>query len=1030
MKLPKLHLSPEKTIDHCTKKRFEYPGGYKRLNALINTGVIICCILFYALPSFSEEVLYNGIGFTLKASNGTIADLNKVSGKITDEKGVPITGVSIEVKGSGQGTASDKNGNYSLQVDMNQTIVYSFIGYKTQEIVYKGQDHIDIRLVTQSEELEEVVAIGYGTTTKKEVTGAVTTIKAADFNKGTVVNPLGLIQGKVPGLSIIRTQGSNPNGGFQVLLRGLNTLSGGKQPLIIVDGIVGTNSLDMLDPNEIESIDVLKDGSAASIYGTRATNGVILITTKKPKSGDTKYEFSSNISTEVISEKNRFFTVDEYRKAVKDYYPALEQTLDKGQHTNWLKEVTRTPVTQYYSFAATGGTDKINYRAALYYKDNQGIVNETSAKTVTPNIIISSTGLDGRLKIDTRLIYSFIKREEGNTNAMFQAIVRNPTQPVYDPSDVDHGGYFTDQTSSGQLNPVAMIREKENNATEQRFIGDMMASYKLFNSLKLSLHYSYNSMQDYTGTYLGRFFPELGTNGDATTSSDFTRDVLFEPGVEFNKSFSGHRIQVMGGYSFFESQHEDIEAHNYDFPVEDFSYHNIGAGSALGLGLASMGTSKISNRLISFYSRIMYNYKEKYLLSTSARYEGSSRFGANNKWGLFPSVSLGWRITEEDFARNIPVLDNLKIRAGYGATGNQDIPNYQSLSRIGTTNRLFYNNGQWLNSYAPASNPNPDLKWEMKGEFNAGLDFGLWDNRVTGTFDYYSRRISDLLWNYTVPVPPNVYPTTYANVGVMENHGIELSVAVEAVRTRDFVWSSTVLYSKNKNKLVSFSDAPRGYKLDFLKVNPVNGTWSQLILEGQPVGNFVAPIFTGVDNNGDAIYKDVSGDGKIDVASEKDREIVGNAYPTFELAWNNQLRYKSFDLTFFFRGVFGHSLVNYERALYENWKPFINGRNVVKSILDYPSYTGINTYDSRYVEKASYIKFENIALGYNLKIPGGRLLRLYASCQNLFTITDYKGVDPEVPISNFDLRPAVNGIENLNYYPYTRTFLLGVNFNF
>jgi len=980
----------------------------------------ISCLLFTLLILMSPPV--NGAPPT---------NANIVTGHVTDENASPIEGVSVTVKGSQTGTTTKADGSYSVSVNPGQTLVFSSVGYETVERKYNGQATINVQLkIISTRSGEVVVAIGYGTIKKKDVTGAVTSIKAEEFNKGAVVNPMGLIQGKVPGLSITRTSGGNPNGDYQILLRGLNTLSGGKAPLIIVDGIVGTNTLAMLDPNEIESIDVLKDGSAASIYGTRATNGVILITTKRAKTGTVSYEFRSYVNTERIAEETRFFTPEEYRTTLTKYYPGYASVLDAGQSTDWLNEVTRKPIGQYYSFSATGGTSALSFRANLYYKDDEGILKNSGATTVTPSIFISSTGLDGRLKIDSRLFYSNIKRKGGNSNAIFQAVVRNPTQPVYDSADVAHGGYYTDNTSSGQLNPVAMINESNNDITDQFFAGDVLTSYKLSSAFKANLHYSFNAHQRNSAAYQTRFFPELGTNGNTTISSSSDGDMLFEPGFEFNKHVNDHSIQAIGGYSYYEYKNQGLSMNNYDFPVESFSYNNIGAGAALGLGLASMDNYKASNKLISFYSRALYNYKQKYLLSLSGRYEGSSRFGINNKWGFFPAISAGWRISEEEFAKNISWLNALKLRAGYGVTGNQDIPNYQSISRISTTNRLFYYNGQWLNSYAPSSNPNPDLKWEKKGEFDVGVDFSLFQSRLSGTFDFYNRRISDLLWNYTVPVPPNVYPTTYANVGVIRNQGIEFSLTAAIAQSSNFHWESTVLYSANKNKLLSFSDAPRGYKLDYLQVNPVNGTWSQLILEGQPIGNFVAPVYLGLDANGMPVYKDVNGDGKIDVASQEDREIVGNAYPKFSLGWTNQLRYKNLDLSIFFRGVFGHSLVNYERALYENWKSFLNSRNVVRSILDNPDYKGDNTYDSRYVEKASYIKLDNLTLGYTAKIRGLKQVRLYATCQNLFTLTNYKGVDPEVSISNFDLRPAVNGAENLNYYPYTITFLLGLDVNF
>jgi TonB-dependent starch-binding outer membrane protein SusC len=956
---------------------------------------------------------------------------NLISGIVNDEDGRALNGVSVSVKGTSIGTITDPKGHFTIQVEKGQSLLFSGVGFETQEIEYKGERAINVKLSSFSKSMSDVVVIGYGTTTKKEVTGAVTSLKANDFNKGAVLNPIGLIQGKVPGLAITRTSGSDPNGGYQILLRGVNTLAGGKQPLIIVDGIVGTNTLDMLDPNEIESVDVLKDGSAAAIYGTRATNGVILVTTKRAKVGKVSYEFSSQVSTEILSEHTRFFKPGEYREVVNKYYPNLVQTLDKGQSTNWLDEITRKPLRQLYSFSATGGTENLKFRANMYYKDDEGIVKKTGAKTMTPSLFVSSTGLNGRLVIDARLMYSFIQREGAdNNNAIFQAVVKNPTEPVYDPNDVAHGGYYTVINSSGHLNPVAMINEHTNNIEEQIFAGDVVLSYKILNALKANVHYSYNSNQNYQGTYFTKYYPELGTNGDATVSTSFNHNILFEPGLEYKRMVGEHNIQAVAGYSYFENQNEGLGAHNYDFAVEDFSYNNIGAGSALGSGLADMNSNKNSNRLIAFYGRMMYNYKEKYLLSASARYEGSSRFGNENKWGLFPSISAGWRISEENFAKNLSWLSSLKLRAGYGVTGNQDIANYLSLSRIQTTDRLFYYNGQWLNTYAPASNPNPGLKWEKKGEFDVGLDFGLLKNRISGTFDFYSRKVSDLLWNYDVPVPPNVYPTTFANVGLMENHGVELSLSADVIEGKNVNWNTTVLYSQNKNKLVSFSDAVRGYKLDYLKVNPVNGTWSQLILEGQPLGNFVAPVYIGLDNSGEAIYKDFNGDGKIDVGSQDDRAVVGNAYPKFTLGWTNEIRYKQFDFSFFFRGVVGHSLVNYERALYENWKSLVNGTNIVKTTLDNPGYQGINVFDSRYVEKASYVKLEYVTIGHNFKMNKQNILRVYATAQNLLTITNYKGVDPEVPISNFDLRPAVNGIENLNYYPYTRTFLLGVNIKF
>lgn len=952
-----------------------------------------------------------------------------VAGKVTNAQGEPLSGVNVTIKGTSAGTRTDANGAFSIAIQKGQTLVLSFVGYEPKEIVYEAQGDLSAQLQVTYGALEEVVAVGYGTVTKKEVTGSVVTVKAKDFNKGDISNPMGLIQGKVPGLTITKAGGGDPNAGYQIQLRGLNTLSAGKSPLIIVDGVMDAN-IAMLDPNQIESIDVLKDGSAAAIYGTRATNGVILITTKRADIGDVKYEINAFVSTEKIAENNRYLTGDEYRQAIQQYYPAMTY-LNKGQSTDWMDQVTQNPVNQNYSFTASGGTRKINFRANLYYKADQGIVKNSGNQTITPSIFVSQTGLNDRLKIDYRLMYSMVKRKFGNYGALGQATWRNPTEPVYDAADIAHAGYYTVTTSSGYLNPVAMIDNEVNNREDAYTTGDINASYRLISDLKLILHGSYNSFRSYGGSYKTKYYPEVGTSGYATAASGYNSNYVFEPGFEYKKKFKEHSLQVIGGYSYYENQNNSLSDYNYNFDLDAFSYYNIGSGYALTSGLAGMSTNKSVNKLIAFYGRVIYNFKEKYLLSASLRHEGSSRFGENHKWGNFPAVSLGWRINEEDFIKNNKWISNLKLRVGFGTTGNQDISNYLSLSRIAVSSRQFYYAGSWINAYRPASNPNPDLKWEKKAEYNAGLDFGLFNNRIYGSVDYYVRKISDLLWSYAVPVPPNVYNSTYANVGTMENKGIEISLNGDIIRSADLTLSTTVNYTRNRNKLISFSDPSKGYTLQYLKINPAATTWTQLVLEGKPLGDFMAPIFLGVDASGKAIYEDVDKNGTVNVESELDRRVVGNAYPKFELGWSSSLQYKNFDLSFFFRGVFGQSLLNYERVFYENWQPFLSGRNILKSTLtNTPGYTGITTYDSRFIEKASFIKLNNVSLGYTLRLRKGNTIHFFATGQNLLTITDYSGADPEAVINDFNLNTATAGTENLSYYPFTRTYTIGFNYKF
>lgn len=956
-----------------------------------------------------------------------------IKGQVLDEQGEPLPGVSIIEQGTSNGTITNTDGTYSLTVRSSEaTLNFSFLGMVSRSISINGRTVIDVNMELDTESLEEVVVVGYGTTTKKEVTGAVASVDVAEFNKGDINNPMSLVQGKVPGLNIVRSNGGDPNAGFQVRLRGLNSLSGGKSPLIVVDGAIWTNSLDLLNPNEIKSIDVLKDGSAAAIYGTRATNGVILITTKQAKKGEKlNFEFSSFLSIQNASEDNRYLNANEYRDAINTYYPNLSSSLDKGENTEVFDEVTRSPLSQNYSFAVSGGTDNISIRADLYFKENEGLVKNTGSKIITPSISINQTAFNNRLNIGYKLTYSNITRNRGGSNAVIgQSVAWNPTQPIYNPDDEANGGYYTVGAAGGFLNPVAMINERVRDTRSNYLTGDMNGSFEIIDGLRIRSRFSYNSQSDNDGTYLTRYYPNVGTDGDATVSTASNYNILFEPDINYNFSFDQHSFNILAGYSYFENVNEGFSINNYDFDVDDFLYHNIGSGGALYDGLATVNSYKNSNKLVGFYGRVSYNFTEKYLLSGSVRYEGSSRFGANNKWGLFPAISAGWRIHEENFARDLSWLSNLKVRAGYGVTGNQDIPNYLSLPRLAVSDRQFYYNGEFVNAYQPASNPNPDLKWERKAELNIGLDFGFLDNKITGNVEVYKRNITDLLWWYAVPVPPNVFNNIYANVGEMKNNGVEFQVNIAVAKKNDFSWTTSIIYAGNRNEMVSFSDPSQGYELEYLKITPATGTWTQLVEEGKAVGNWFAPIFDGVDENGDATYKDVNGDGTVDVDSEVDREVVGNQYPKTTLGWNNTFKLMNFDLNFFFRGAFGQSALNYERLFKENWQPLLAGGNILKSQLDNPDFTGIQRYDSRYVEDASFIKLDNITLGYNLNTGNASALRVYITGQNLFTITDYSGADPEYAIPDFNTSVATSGANNLSYYPYTRSYLVGLKFKF
>jgi TonB-linked SusC/RagA family outer membrane protein len=954
-----------------------------------------------------------------------------ITGTVSNESGLTVVGVSVLVQGTAIGTITGGDGTYSIAVPADaETLLFSFIGMGTQEIAIGNQAIIDVVLSESLLGLEEVVVIGYGTTTRKELTGSVASVGSDDFIQGDMPSPLGAIQGKVAGLSVVSRNGSDPTSDYTILIRGQNSLSGGRAPLIIVDGAPWDGSLSMIDPEQIKSFDILKDGSAAAIYGTRATNGVILITLKKPEQGKVKFEFSSFISYEAVEDNDRWFDAEGYRDAIATLMPDRDN-LDKGTSTDWWDEVSRNPINQNYNLAILGGSENLAFRANMVYKINQGLFQDNYSNILAPSIFVTQKALNDRLTLDYKLAYSRTNSSDIPVGLYNQTLVRNPTEPVYDSTNIVGGGYYNNLLQ-GSRNPVAMLNESSF-SREVNFINGLVnANYKLIENLSLQFLGSTNTWLGNDGNYLTKDYPLLGKTGQAYVGSWNTKSYTLEPSIRYRFTLgNNHRFNTIAGYSYNKTDNSESSITNANFDTDKFSYHNIGAGNDLIEGLANIYSHRESNTLISYYGRVSYNYGNKYLASASIRYEGSSRFGENNKWGSFPAASIGWRLNEESFMSGLSFFNDLKIRAGVGVTGNQSIPNYQSIprlsTRIGDSSGLFYYQGKWGNVYVPDNNPNPDLKWEMKTEYNVGIDFGLF-NRVSGTVDMYRRTISDLLWYYNVPVPPNVYDNVYANVGQMTNSGIEILLQADIIRTKSFNWKTFLTWSKNVNVMDKLSDPSRGYDLEFIKYTPATTTWAQLLREGDAVGNFWAPVYVRTEDNGTVIYEDVNGDGTVDPNSIEDRVLVGNERPDFEMGWQNQLSYKNAFLTFSFRAMVGQYLINWERMSNENTRTLSTGYNGLRSILDHPDYTSQARYDTRFVEEGSYLKLDNVVLGYDFNF-GHNKLRLYVSGTNLLTFTNFEGNDPEQIIPPINTNYASYGGDNVSY-PYSRTFIVGVKFNF
>jgi TonB-linked SusC/RagA family outer membrane protein len=959
------------------------------------------------------------------------SDLN-IRGNIKDaQDNTPLVGVSVKEKGTSNGAMADANGNFSIKVSKaDATLVITYIGYNQLEVPLNGRRDVNVLLTSESKGLNEVVVVGYGTQKKGDVTSAIASVKAEDFTKGAVRDAASLIQGKVAGLQV-STPSGDPTAGTVIQLRGLSTILSTTSPLVLVDGIPG--DLNTVAPEDIESIDVLKDGSAAAIYGTRGTNGVIIITTRKPH-GDLRssVQYNGYTSVQTIARKPDFLTADDYRRLIKEGYGFT----DYGTTTDWFKEVTRTPISQNHNLSVQGGSATSNYTASINYRGWQGLFLNSDNRQVTARADINHSMLDNKLKFNLNAISRTRSYWTGGDGASFndyvyrQTVIRNPTDSVRNAQGAwkEQNVYFYD-------NPVAYLNESngENNEREMRLNGTVTATpikdlniKLLVSGVKWSVQRGYAETKQHVSTV------KNGKNGYASLGEGNRKDNLIELTTDYTKTLGDHRFTALAGYSYQFVKSEDFYMQNWDFPTDVYSWNNMGSGNALGRGQAAMHSEATSSTLIGGFARLNYAFKDKYLVMASIRREGSSKFGANHKWGTFPGVSLGWRIDQEDFMKNMTAFNQLKLRAGFGVTGITPQDSYRSLSGLGYGDR-YLDNGVWQQSLGPSRNANPDLRWEKKQEYNVGLDFTMFDSRLSGSIDGYTRVTKDMLYNYEVPVPPYSFNSIMANVGEMKNQGIEILLNYAAVKSTDFTWKTGITYSTNKNRLVSLSNDLFQTTSNFFDPQP--GYTGEPIQEpthrvfiGGPIGDFYGYKSVDIDTDGKWIIEGADGQRKpIADAVQEDKKILGNGIPKHIGSWNNSFSYKNWDLNVSMRGAFGFQILNFQRMFYENPKNV--QYNMLKSAFD-PVYgkTILNNdlaYVSYYLENGNYVKIDNITLGYTIPIKNTKYIknaRIYASGLNTFTITGYKGIDPEVNTNG--LAP---GNDERDKYPTTRTFTFGIN---
>ncbi len=964
-----------------------------------------------------------------------LPDKIKVTGTVKDANGEVIIGASVVEENTTNGTITDISGNFVLTVSDNAVVKVSYIGYVAQQVKAVQGKPLNIVLREDTKTLDEVVVIGYGIQRKGDVTSSVASIKSEDFSKGAVKDVGQLIQGKVAGLAITNPSG-DPTSGTQIKLRGTNTIGGANtDPLVLIDGVPG--SLSTVAPEDVESVDVLKDGSAAAIYGTRGTNGVILITTKQAKGAQiNSVEYNGYVSTSQIVKKLDMLTADEFR--------AMYPTEDHGANTDWLEEITRTPLTHVHNLSLQGGNSSTSYIANLNYKSGQGIMLKSGIESFQGRIEILHKMFDGKLQLKFGMIgkknqfSSTSSAGSFNGYAYRQAILRNPTDPVKN----EDGTWYENLNKFEYENPVARLEESTGNVknTEMRYLGNII--YNPLKDLKLTAMMSYvrsNRNHGYSESLEHISALRDGYFGWSSVGANTRMEKLFELTALYSKSINDHKFSVLGGYSYNETDYEDMYFANYGFQDDYFGgWHNIGIGSALKLGKADASSSKSTTNLVGFFGRATYSYLDKYLLMASLRYEGASQlWGTDNEWGIFPSVSLGWRITQEAFMKEQRLFDDLKLRVGYGVTGSQPANPFLGIAML-KYDKYAYVDGKWVQTIVPASNANPDLKWEEKRETNIGLDFTMLKGRLSGTIDLYNRDVEGLIYNYTVPTPPNFYPTTTANGGKMQNRGIEVLLNIVPVIAKDFEWNTTFTFSTNSNKLKSLDGSVFKTDYDYFDTGwlaePVK-TSSHRVQVGEKIGNFWGFKVVDVDNNGKWIYEDK--DGKLVPYDEfsrapEEKKIIGNGLPQMYAGWNNYVQYKNFDLSISMRGAFNFDIINEARMYYENSKnsrlenrlKSVNNKIFGKTMLSKEVDPEFNSY---YVEKGDYWKIDNVTLGYTLKNVGKYIksIRLYGSILNALTITGYDGVDPEVSASG--LNP---GYDSRDQYPSIRSFTFGVGFKF
>lgn len=953
----------------------------------------------------------------------------KITGSVKDTNGEPLVGATVAVPGSTTGAVTDVDGKFTLTADPSRELMVSYVGYTSQKIKPGKNLVLNIVLSTDQQTLNDVVVVGYGTLEKKRVTSSITSIKGSDLVNGlggaTIATAL---QGKVSGLTISGSSSPNASNGYQ--LRGVASINAGQSPLVVIDGVPG-GDLRMINQEDVQSIDVLKDASAGAIYGTRAAAGVILVTTKQAQEGKVRATWTSELSTETVRKSLDLLSSKEYMEY------GIGQ--DYGYDTDWYRQlVDDRQLSQRHVLSLSGGSKNLQIYSSLMYSDQKGIVIGDGRTDYSGRMNAKYKMMDGKVEMTFKAQYRQANRDRRNSSSLFEtAISLNPTIPVMDPTNSKK--YNSSIGIGGSThNPVADIEQTDYKGLDKWLQADATLKINIWDGLAVQGtmgidHRDYQLTQYYHQNHQN--MTESNKRGQGTHTFDKTDNKSFEAYASYLHDFDLHRVDAVAGWSFYETGGEEFSMTNGNFTVDGIGPWDMSAGTDLSDGKASMSSNKDPReRLMSFFARVNYDYADRYMATASFRREGSSKFGPNNRWGNFWALSAGWRISKEDFMKTLPWVNDLKLRVGYGVTGNNDFGSGYTV-RTYKSNDMWPTNGVWQPGYGSAKNINTDLKWEEKKEWDFGLDFSLLNNRISGKFDYYIRRVDDMLFEVPAAQPPMVYTTIMDNVGSLTNKGWEFELTGHIVKTKDFNYSSTVRMSHSSSKIDNLGDTSSYlYGGSF----PSSMGYATKLVNGSKIGQFWLFKYAGLDENGKWLIYDKDNnivpakDGTTQNTIDANKHYVGNAIPKLIVSWDHTFTYKQFDLGIYLRSWLDFDVFS-QPNLYYGLKNSTDD-NVLKI-----AYTNNKEIDDTriltdyFLSDGTFLKIDAVTLGYTLNLSKWtkyiQKARVYFTARDLAMFTKYVGYNPEVSING--LEPGFEYLRSTSsLYPQTIHWTVGVQLNF